>query len=270
MAAGALVEEVAEEVATNLEEVAAVTRQVNARAVGYFGIGVAVGFGLGFYWGFRFNREKIRAEVLREAEEQIDQIRELYQQKTLAAENQDKPSVEEIVEQRGYSTREPDMDVEPERALRPPVPIILTPPPVGVIEEPVSEEPDWIWAQELAKRDKEHPYIIHEDEWTGGDMSYEQTQYTYWAGDDVLTDTDNTPISHPNQVVGSENLRFGHGAGDPNIVFVRNDKLQLDIEIDREPGSFEEEVLGKTRPVEDGLEHSSQSRPARRKPKRNP
>lgn len=265
MAAGALVEEVAEEVATNLEEVAAVTRRLDARAVGYFGIGVGVGFALGFYWGYKFNREKIRAEVLKEAEEQIDQIREMYRQKLVADENKDKPSVEDIVEQRGYSTRE--VATEPERALRPPVPIVVTPPPVIVIEEELSDEPDWIWAQELANRSEDHPYIIHEDEWTGASKAYNQTQYTYWAGDDVLTDTDNTPIPHPNQVVGSENLRFGHGAGDPNIVFVRNDRLELDIEIDREPGSFEEEILGKTRPIEDGLEHSAQSRPARRKRK---
>jgi hypothetical protein len=263
MAAGALVEEVAEEVATNLEEVAAVTRRVDAAKLGYFGIGMGVGFAFGFYWGFKFNREKIRAEVLKEAEEQIDQIRAVYQQKTLAAENQDKPSAEEIVERRGYSTREP----EPERALRPPVPIVVTPPPVVIVEEPVSEEPDWIWAQEMAKRSEAEPYIIHEDEFVGGDKAYNQTQYTYWAGDDVLTDTNNVPIPHPTQVVGRDNLRFGHGAGSPDIVFVRNDRLELDIEIDREPGSYEEEILGKTRPVEDGLEHSSQSRPARKKPK---
>jgi hypothetical protein len=261
MAAGALVEEVAEEVATNLEEVAAVTRRVDARALGYLGIGIGVGFALGFYWGYKFNREKIQAEVLKEAEDQIDQIREMYRAKATAAEP--KPELVELIEERGYSTRE--TAPEPERALRPPVPIVVTPPPIVVIEEPESTEPDWIWAQELANRDVNQPYIIHEDEWVGGDKAYNQTQYTYWAGDDVLTDTDNTPIAHPNQVVGRENLRFGHGAGDPNIVFVRNDRLELDIEIDREPGSFEEEVLGKTRPIEDGLEHSDQKHPARKR-----
>jgi hypothetical protein len=272
MATGALAETVVEEVATNLEEVAQATRQIDPRLLSYVGVGLAAGFATGFYFGYKLARQRTKAEALREADEQIDQMREYYESKVTAAEP--KPDLDQIVEERGYAT-DVDEEREPARMLRPPVPIVTVPPLVVspqpgqriVIEDGAadSQDPDWVWPQELASRTPNQPYIIHEDEYRANETDYAQTQYTYWAGDDVLTDTDNTPISQPNQVVGRQNLRFGHGAGDANIVFVRNDQLNLEIEIDREPGSYEEEVLGKTTSVEDGLEHSSQNRPARKK-----
>ena len=266
MATGALAETVVEEVATNLEEAAQVTRQIDPRLLSYVGVGLAAGFATGFYFGYKLARKRTKAEALQEAEEEIDKMREYYESKLTAA--TEKPDLEELIEERGYST-DVDEEREPARALRPPVPIVVAPVPVVIGSSNntsvASQDPDWIWAQELANRTPDKPYIIHEEEFTANETDYEQTQYTYWAGDDVLTDTDNTPVSQPNQVVGRENLRFGHGAGDANIVFIRNDGLNLEIEINREPGSFEEEVLGKTRPVEDGLEHSSQTRPAGKK-----
>jgi hypothetical protein len=46
-------------------------------------------------------------------------------------------------------------------------------------------------------------------------------------------------------IVGNALSRFGHGTSDPNVVFVRNDVLQLQIEITRHPNeSYEESVEG--------------------------
>jgi hypothetical protein len=41
-----------------------------------------------------------------------------------------------------------------------------------------------------------------------------------------------------------EVLVFGHGSGDPNVVYIRNEKLQAEYEVLRDPGSYEIEVLG--------------------------
>jgi len=259
MATGALAETVVEEVATNLEEVAEATRRIDARALSYFSVGFGVGVVVGFYFGYRFNREKIKAEVLKDAEEEIQQIREYYQQKVVAAEP--KPELEDVIEERGYA--------QPERMLRPPVPIVVTPPPVVVYEGGKDKDRDWDFAAEVAARSPEHPYVIHQDEFSQRREGYEQTTYTYWAGDDVLTDTDNIPLPHADLVVGQDNLKWGHGTDDIDVVFVRNDRLNLEMEICRDYRSYEEEVLGKTRPVEDGLEHSSQRHPARKR-KRTP
>src|SRR5215204_6258738 len=121
----------AEAVASNLEEAAAVTRGIDTRVVGAFTGGIAFGALLGFYFGYRFNREKIKAEAFKDSQEEVTKIREAYREEysrgsdTPAPEDTSarraapgvKPSVEEIIEQKGYSTRAEGE----ERPLRPPV-----------------------------------------------------------------------------------------------------------------------------------------------------
>lgn len=246
----AAIEAVAEEIAENLEEAAAVTRGINGKSVGLVLGGALVGAAVGFYFGYRFNREKIRAEAFKESEAEVDKIREVYMQKTVAA--QEKPTIEEVIEERGYSTKIDTSVVGPpgpgERPLKPPVPIHE---PLTVIPEPKSKDFGWDYPTELAARTPEVPYIIHQDEFRESVDGYSQVTYTYYAGDDVLVDTDERPLPHADIIVGQGNLRWGHGADDIDVVFVRNEKLELDMEICRSPKSYEEEVLG--------LEHDEQN-----------
>lgn len=248
MATTALVEEVVEEVALNLEEVAKVTRKINTAGVGYLLGGIAVGTVIGFYLGHRYNQKKIRDEAFKAADAEIDTIRAVYQAKTIAAEP--KPTVEEIIEERGYSTK-----VTPvERPLPAPVPIheiseaeIVS---VGPVFEPppnVNPPSVWDYPRELNKRSTEHPYVIHQDEFTENELGYNRVVYTYYDQDDVLTDSDDTPFTDANLIVGVDNLKFGHGTDDSDVVFIRNDKLELDMEICRSPKSYEEEITGLTR-----------------------
>lgn len=217
------------------EEAVKVTRFLSGISVG-IGLGVAIGF----YFGYRFNKERIRAEAFRESEEEVESIREHYRQKELAAKA--KPTVDEIVRERGYAETE---EAERERPLPAPVPIIDTP----RVEK--SKDDGWIYARELAKRTPDHPYVIHQDEFNSSELGYSQTSYTYYAEDDVLTDTDDTPLPNADKVVGQDNLKWGHGSDDMNVVFVRNDSLELDMEICRSPKSYETEVMGLTHIDED-------------------
>lgn len=247
-------EQVAEQVAEHLEEAAAVTRQIDHRAVGFFFSGVAVGAIAGFMVGYRFNREKIRAEAFKESEEEVQKIRDHYQQKVVAA--TPKPSVSEVIEKRGYILPE-DL---PDRPL---------PPPVPITEEELRERPlhphtedifkrvfrtdlsskdkneGWSFPKELIRRTPDEPHIIHQDEFANNDAEFEQTTYIYYAGDDVLVDEDETVINNRENLIGHNVLtRFGHGTDDYNILYIRNPVLELEIEICRSPGSYEEEVLG--------------------------
>lgn len=231
----AAIEAVAEEVATNLEEVAEVTRRINGSSAGFFLGGVVVGAGVGFYFGRRWNREKIKAQAFQEAEEEIAEMREMYRAREVA--RMQKPDVEEIIEKQGYSTKE--------RPLPAPVPIS----PVPVHPAPVAAPPvmdGWDYASELAQRSPEQPYVIHKDEFGESEL-YSQTSYIYYSVDDVLTDTDRTPVPHGDLVVGQDNLKWGHGSEDRDTVFIRNERMELEIEITRVPQSYEEEVLGITR-----------------------
>ena len=260
MAVGTLTEEVVEEVAANLEEAAEVTRRLDPRALGFLFSGIGVGLSAGFYFGYRFNKQKLRAEAFKEAEEEINAMREFYQQKAVAAER--KPELAEIVNREGYAVR-----VDPPARLLPaPVPV-QEPAPRPVIVNDPPEEPtveDWDVATEMANRTPDHPYVIHQNEFHDDSNGYEKTVYTYWAADDVLTDTDNTIILDGDGIVGRGNLRWGHGADSADVVHVRNDRLQLDIEVCRDNRSYEEVVTG-IRDPEDELQHSSQTRPAPRR-----
>ncbi len=256
MATEALAETILEEVADNLEEAAAVTRQIDARAVSFFLGGATFGLAVGFFFGYRYNREKIRAEAFRESEEDLEKLRQVYNQRIVAA--QDKPSVEDLVEERGYSI--PVRDEEEERPLRPPVPISGHPFagmknnqfPKRTADGEKSKDDGWDYEHELAQRTPSRPFIIHQDEFHLNESGYGQVTYTYYEGDGVLTEEDDTVINNPDNLVGIENLsRWGHGSDDFNVIHIRNTALEIEFEVCRSPKSYEEEVLG--------LEHSDTS-----------
>lgn len=103
----------------------------------------------------------------------------------------------------------------------------------------------WDYDKERAQRDPLFPYIISEDEFMENEGNREQTQVTYYQGDDILADSKDEVIADVNGTVGEDNLtRFGHGSENENIVFVRNEKLDLEFEVERSFGNFAEEVQG--------------------------
>jgi hypothetical protein len=104
---------------------------------------------------------------------------------------------------------------------------------------------DWDHEQELSSRDPDQPYVIHADEYLADDMGWDSQQtVTWYEGDAILTDHKDRPIHNGYELIGDCVKRFGHGSGDPNIVFVRNEKLQAEYEVIRDVGSYEEVVLG--------------------------
>ena len=232
-------EQVTEQIAEHLEEAAEVTRRLNISNVGFFVGGLGVGIAVGFYFGYRWNRAKIRAEVFKKSEEEVAEIREVYRQKTLAAEP--KPAVEEVVKEKGYSVPGP-VTLPSIRPTRPSVPV----------QEPLAREilrkessDGWDFAKEVAQRSDDRPYILHQDEFRNSDTGFKQVVYTWYDRDNVLTDEDEDPIANPDDIVGMENLtKFGHGADDVRALFVRNVTMRTEFEICFVDASFEEEVEG--------------------------
>lgn len=107
----------------------------------------------------------------------------------------------------------------------------------NIFENPAKDAP--------LKIDKSGPYIISVDEFMAGEKSYSQINYTYFEGDGVLCDEADMPVQDTNRSVGDDNLtHFGAMSNDPNVVYIRNDKQQLDYEICRSGGSYSEEVAG--------------------------
>lgn len=118
----------------------------------------------------------------------------------------------------------------------------------GVTDEVMSKrlfaesDDDWNYEQELATRTDARPYIIHKDEFYGEERGYTQTTLTYYAGDNIMVDEEESPVYNHDDVVGA--LIFGHGSGDPNVVYIRNTLRKAEYEILYDPGLYSTEVLG--------------------------
>jgi hypothetical protein len=244
MANGSLTEQVTEQVADHLEEAAQVTRQIDKARIGLLVGGLAVGAAVGFYLGYRLKWKQIRAEEMRRAEEEILKIRMFYHETYGIT----KPSPEEVVEEKGYEVRNlPDVVTE-ERPTRPPVVVQPPPAPPQVrMDLPPEKAKDegWDWDKERAQRTEERPYIIHQNEFNAEERGYNQVMWTYYAADNILADEHEQPVAYPERVVGEDSLRnFGLGADDHDVIFVRNDKIEMEFEIVRTNKSYESAVRG--------------------------
>jgi hypothetical protein len=126
----------------------------------------------------------------------------------------------------------------------------------------------FLFEEELKRREAKpfEPFVITKEEFDDNETDYEQATLTYYAGDDVVTDQQDKTIDEPDPIVGPENtLRFGHGSGDPNVVYIRNNRLKIDIELVHSPGKYTKEVLG----FDDGEDSLKHSAPRRFRPDRD-
>lgn len=227
---------------------------------------------------------KLAAKYELIAEQEIAEMRRHYHNKQTALDNtKGKPELEEIVREQGYSSVETSSPTPP-MAVQPPAEIVepddedeedededgafrniteglpediterraeavrRDPQLRNVFEEhgdPVPED-HWDYTRERAKRSPDTPYIIHVDE-RGEFETYTEVTLTYYEKDDVLCNERDEVVPDPERegLVGENSLdRFGHGSGDPTVVYVRNDSLQIVFEIIKSPNAYAEEVHG--------------------------
>jgi hypothetical protein len=122
-----------------------------------------------------------------------------------------------------------------------------------------TDDPDWDYEFEVNSRSSELPYVIHVDEFVNDEMGLPQSSLTFYEGDEVLTDEQDNPIYNHRDIVGD--LKFGHGSNDPNVVYIRNEKLNAEYEVLLYDGHFAHEVLGlhAAEEIEDEIKHSQAS-----------
>lgn len=105
------------------------------------------------------------------------------------------------------------------------------------------KESDFDFETELPKRSPDHPYIITETEYF--ESENQTITLTWFDGDEVLSDEKDEHIPDIERVVGEDNLlRFGYGSGDPNLLYIRNEKMEVDFEVVRNEGKYTEQVMG--------------------------
>lgn len=275
-------EQVIEQVADHIEEVAEVTRSLTGREVGFFvagaGVGVAIGFSVGF---FALNKrvekkydditsaeiEKMRAQynrhyaemqkVMKGPKPPLDQVMTdlgYIPGKDVPDEQQARFSAKELeaIAQANANHPEPEEDDsgqdEEEEAADTESPRPVPPTEVtNVFPAPVEGE-QWDYVAEVENRSRETPYVIHIDEFRQNEPEHEQQTLTYYEVDDILADSHDQTVDDLDKVIGLGNLeRWGHGSQDANIVYIRNEVLMLDVEVVRDRGSYADIISGSIR-----------------------
>jgi hypothetical protein len=93
------------------------------------------------------------------------------------------------------------------------------------------------------------PYVITIEEFHEDRENYRKLTITWYEGDSTLTDDQDVPIRDTRTVLGvGFNAHFGKGSNDPNIVYIRNDRLEADFEVVKDERGFAEVVLNYGRP----------------------
>lgn len=247
MAAEELTEEAVEAITEATEELVVNLTRVK---VSYAALGAAAGLAAGVVAGYAITRvimgQHMAEQVNAAVEEEFAQLRRHFAAKEAARKaNEEKPDLAEKVQELGYAPVEEAEEVEVDNAFDHDEP------------QPEPEDP-WNQQAEMAKRGPIHPFVIHKDEHMANEDEFEQVTLTYFMGDDVLSDERDTVIAEPDVIVGLDNLqRFGEGSEDPNVVYIRNPRLEVDYEVIRSEGTFAQEVHGFSG---DDLQHSERRR----------
>lgn len=225
---------------------------------------VSAGVGAGVTYVLTKNHFKTKYEEL--ANREIQEAQKHYSEKIRAAKEDPKAKrvvpnkpgkvdVSKLVEKLGYNIEAPaeseeDLVVVEEKSLT-----VVEAEEDGtlmveeIVESNIFDSPQedleggFDYEAELARRKGDRPYLITLDEFS--ESEYDSATLTYYEEDDVLLDEQEDPIPDPDKIVGDDNLlRFGQGSKDKNVVYVRNDSLELDYEILRSKNSYAQDVLG--------------------------
>jgi hypothetical protein len=275
--AAEVVADAAEKVAEEATDVAEVSRTVDSRLVTAFLGGSALGVAVGVAGGYFLLSKKLKLKYEAIADEEIANMRTHYDKKLRALENREEKALIEDVSTDIKSRTEIDGGKTPYHQMYKGGEGEDEASGDGTVVQNVfinnsNDDPEvamqdaWNIEEELANRSPDVPYVVHRNEHEEGPENEEYDKYTltYFEGDDVLCRDDDTIIEDQDGVIGLGNLsRFGHGSGDPNIVYIRNDKLRVDIEVVHSDGKYATEVAGFP---EDELQHSSMRR---RSPRRS-
>lgn len=113
----------------------------------------------------------------------------------------------------------------------------------NVFEDNATAEVDW--EEMVLNRDPGTPYIISQEEFMENEQGYPQVVLTYFEGDDTLIDQKDDLVEDVYKVIGNEALSsFGVASNDNDLLYMRNEEMEIDFEIHRSRGEYAKEVLG--------------------------
>jgi hypothetical protein len=259
-----MIEEAAEIAEENVAVAEALYQAALKQKAALFGVGI-ISFSIGAAAGVFFTKKILRGRYEAIADQEIAEAKQFYSvlhnkpepsglaEKYVVPDDEMGAAVSAL---RKYNSDNPEIvTVESVQEEEPPVVAVTNIFVEGKVAD--ADEP-FDLAYEMTRRTEEAPYVISDEEFFQGEKDYTQNSLTYYQEDDVLVDEREQPINDSDEIVGDHNLlRFGHGSKDKNMVYVRNDRIEIDFEIALSNGSYTKEVLG-------FIEHSDQSGSRRR------
>lgn len=241
---------IAEVTSENVHEIAdaipEVVQSLTKVRLSFAALGAAVGAATAAFATYRLVEKKLRDKYSAEAEEEIEQMREHFRARMVVKE--EKPDLVDLSKRAtglGYTPQDPMPAGGPGAPVTSPDPETVKR-NVFEMAEPVTTG-GWDYAKEVAYRETlapGTPYVIHEDE-RHEEPDYAETTLTWYTGDDILCDDDDRALPNVDELIGLDNLnRFGDGTDSDDVMFVRNDRLEVIMEVNRSPNSYTEEVHG--------------------------
>lgn len=92
---------------------------------------------------------------------------------------------------------------------------------------------------------QETPYGVTYDEFDGENENYTKNTLTYYRGDDTVADEVDDIVDDVEELIGKDGLElFGSDPNQPDVAYIRNDKLHADYEVLLEERGYNEVVVG--------------------------
>lgn len=87
-------------------------------------------------------------------------------------------------------------------------------------------------------------YVISMEAFSNDNPDYDKISISYYEDDDTLADEQDEIMQEVEGTIGEALLCFGDQSDDPDVVYVRNERLSIDYEVVRLHRSYQEAVLG--------------------------
>jgi hypothetical protein len=265
------VEEALEEIEDGTSKLLRIARNHNLHIFAAVVLSGAAGGFIGYKLSqkkWRLHYEEISLKEIADAKayysrrEKKDEGGEPLTPRQILEEKHGKEAIEALREYQGESSDDVSVDEEAGEGPREEVEVVVSEERRNIFSDKAPVETTWDYEVEVKIREEnpDKPYVIHHDEYFEGEKDYQQASLTYFGGDNILVDERDQPIHDEETIVGSDNLtKFGHGSKDSNVVYIRNDNIEVDFEIVRSTGSYVHEVLNLDDEDEKSLKHSARA-----------
>ena len=109
-----------------------------------------------------------------------------------------------------------------------------------------AEAETWDWDKEVAYREgnPDGPYPIHEDEYASGSANFHIQELRYYGVDQIVCEELDPRAMMYDYGLKLGDVKFGYGAHDKDVAFIRNPKHRTDYQVTQMHDSYSESVMG--------------------------